>query len=480
VNFDILRVLPELYQLLLVLGLFVQTCAPREKWGEVSWVPAAAAVGLLVSLVGLGAGAGETTLMFWESYQVDGMSQFFKLVISLGFLVTVLNGMSQPTLADEKRSDYMLFLALSAWGLMLLASSVELVLIFVALEVSSYSLYAIVPLRARERRAAEAGLKYILFGAAATAISLYGLSYIIAWQHSTYLTDLSRAVWSFADAPMACIGLGLFLCGFFYKLALFPFHFWAPDVYDGTSNETAAYVATLPKLGAVVILVRLAAMLEPGIEVTTFIAILGALSMTFGNLAALAQTDIKRILGYSSVAHAGYVTLGLVAGTAAGLGAAAFYALVYLLMNLTCFWVVCRLAQDGRNLHLDDLNGLFKRAPGLALILLVAAFALVGLPPTAGFTGKLYLLSSAWDRGYDWLVIVAAVNTAISIYYYLNMVRHAYTHEPETAPGGGAAVAVHPCSLAVGGLLAASVLLLGVLPASVFDLVQAAGQALLP
>ncbi len=473
---DLFRLLPEIYQLLLVLGLFVQTCAGREHQRQAGWVPAAAGFGLLVGLTSVVLPAGAGHEYFWGAYRVDGLSQFFKLAISMGFFVAVLNGWRKGTLDDDKRADYLFFLAFSAWGLMLLASSVELVTAYVALEVSSYSLFAVVPLRAKERSAAEAGIKYILFGAAATAISLFGLSYVIAGQHSTYIAELATKTWSFETTPLACIGLGLFLCGFFYKLALFPFHFWAPDVYDGASNETAAFVATLPKLGAVVVLVRLAALIKPGLEVTTFIALLGAVSMTVGNLAALAQTDLKRILGYSSVAHAGYVTLGLVAGTPEGLAAATFYSLMYVLMNLTCFWAICRIADDGRNLKLSDLDGLAKRSPSLALILLVAAFALVGLPPTGGFTGKLYLLSAAWDHGYNWLVIVAALNTAISIYYYLNMVRHAYTHEADAA----STVSVHPCSLAMGGLLAASVLVLGVMPGRVFDLALLAGKALMP
>ena len=257
----------------------------------------------------------------------------------------------------------------------------------------------------------------------------------------------------------------MFMAGFFYKLALFPFHFWCPDVYQGTSNETAAYVATLPKLGAVVILIRLASMLTPGLGVTTLIAVLGAVSMTFGNLAALAQKDVKRLLGYSSVAHAGYVTVGLVAGTAEGLAAAAFYSLVYIIMNLTCFWVICRVSGDGRNLQLDDLNGMFRTRPALAAILAVGAFALVGLPPTGGFMGKLFLLSAAWGRGYDWLIIIAALNTAISIYYYLSLVRHAYTSEPAETPlpekTGGAIF---------GGVLAGAILGLGLFPSQFFEL----------
>ncbi len=312
-----------------------------------------------------------------------------------------------------------MFLGVSALGLMILASAVELITIYLGMEIASYSLYAVIPLRREEGRAAEAGIKYILFGAAATALALFGLAYLVMAQHTTYLAGLAQKPFGFAAAPLGVIGLTLFMAGLFYKLALFTFHFWCPDVYDGASNETAAFVATLPKLGAVAVLIRLAALVQGTGEVATVLAVLGALSMTFGNLAALTQRDLKRMLGYSSVAHAGYIMVGLAAGSAGGLAAAGFYSLVYLLMNLACFWVVCRLAEDGRNLVLDDLDGLYRQSPLWAFTRAVAAFSLVGLPPTAGFMGKLFLLSAAWGRGYDWLVVVAALNTAISIYYYL-------------------------------------------------------------
>jgi proton-translocating NADH-quinone oxidoreductase chain N len=473
VELNVHMVLPELVQLAIVLALFVKSVTKSFNSGTyfASLLPLAAGAGLVAAGFSLGASGA----MFWGSYKIDGLSQFFKFAVALGFAIAVLNATPQPTLEPEKRADYFLLLALSALGLMCLASAVELVTIYLALELSSYSLYALIPLRSREPRAAEAGIKYILFGAAATALSLFGLAYILAGQHSSYLAELTARSWTWTEAPVGIIGLTLFMAGFFYKLALFPFHFWAPDVYDGASNETAAYAATLPKLGAVVILIRLAAMLKPGLQITTVLAILGAASMTFGNLAALTQQDIKRMLGYSSVAHAGYVMVGLVAASASGLAAAGFYSLIYVLMNLTCFWVICRLSTDGRNLQLNDLNGLYRRAPFLAFVLAVAALALVGLPPTAGFMGKLFLLSAAWNRGYNWLVVVAALNTAISIYYYLNLIRHAYTVEAEveaaSPPPGGAVW---------GGVLAGLLLALGAVPAPVFRWAEAAGRQLMP
>ncbi len=473
---DLTLILPELVQLLIILGLFVQTLKKPETVNKgiygLGWLPWAAAVGVAVSIFSM----KRTGLLFWDAYQVDGLSQFFKMAVSLGFAIAALNALSAPTVQSDQRADYLMFFALSSLGLMLMAGSVELITIYVALEIASYSLYAIIPIRNSDPRAAEAGIKYILFGAVATGIALFGLSYILASQHTTYLHILATKSWSWTDSPLAVTGITLFMVGFFFKLALFPFHFWCPDVYDGTSNETAAFAATLPKLGAVVILIRLVSLLKPEIEIITLMAVLSAASMTFGNLAALIQTDVKRILGYSSVAHAGYVLVGLVAASAAGLSAAGFYSLIYLLMNLTCFWVICSLATDGRNLKLDDLNGLHKRQPYLAFILAVGAFALVGLPPTAGFMGKLFLLTAAWNRGYNWLIIIAALNTAISIYYYLNIVRHIYTQDseiPEIVP-------VRCCSAIWGGVLAASLLVLGVIPQPVFRWMEDATRQMLP
>ncbi len=475
-GFDIALVLPELAMLLVVALLFAATVMTRkdsESFAGAGWLPLGALVVLAVSLASLH-GKGE---LFSGTYRVDMLSQFFKAAIAAGFVFTSMIVRRNKLVPGNDRPDYLMLLAISAWGLMLMASAVDLITIYVAMEISSYSLYAAIPLRAQDRHAAEAGIKYIMFGALATALALYGYSWILAGQHTGLIMELAGKEWSWAQSPMACIGLLLFLCGLFFKLALFPFHFWCPDVYQGTSNETAAFAATMPKLGAAAVLVRLAALLTPDLEITHVIAAFTAVSMTLGNLSALTQKDLKRMLGYSSVAHAGYLGLGIVSGTAGGLGAAAFYALVYLLMNLACFWVVCQVTEDGKNPTYSSLNGLYKRSPMLAFVLAVAAFALVGLPPTAGFMGKLFLLTSAWGAGYQWLVIVAVLNTAIAIYYYLSLVRHAYTEEADEAEvrptlGAGTKLA--------GAVMAVSILLLGVMASPVYRLAVQAGSGLLP
>jgi len=460
---------PELFQLLLVAGLFVQSVVQRDRPGQLkNWLPWAAGVGVLVALVSL----GQSGLLFAQIYQVDRLSQFFKMTVSLGFFLTVINGVGQPRLERAKTCDYFLFMALSAWGLMLLCSTVELISIYLALELASFSLFPLVPLRTKSLSGAEAAIKYIFIGGVATTVGLFGFSYILAAQHTTDLNQLVHMSWS--HSPMAVLGLTLFLSGLLFKLAFFPFHFWAPDVYEGAGNETAAYIASLPKVGAVAVLLRFTPLLKPGMDITTTLAVLAAVSMTYGNLAALVQKDVKRILGYSAIAHAGYLMVGIVAGTAMGVAAAGFYAFAYVLMNFTCFWVICRESKGGENLKLNDLRGLSRRAPGLALVLAVGAVALVGLPPTAGFMGKFFLLAAAWNRGCNWLVMIAAGNVAVGLFYYLNLVRYAYTKKCSEASGTAPEIEGPTSVLSLfGGLfLAGLVILFGVLPNLVFRMLM--------
>jgi NADH-quinone oxidoreductase subunit N len=460
--------------LILLFGSMAET-GPFSKLA-IKLCPAGAALAAILAGCSIDSPAGEA---LFRAYKIDGLSQFFKILVALGYLVAWFNTLTQTTVEERKKPDYYLFLTLSAFGLMVLSSAAELIAVYLAMELSSYALYVLIPARTKSKAAAEAGLKYILFGAAATSLALFGLALVLGAQGSTVIADLRPAGWSLSGNPVAAAGLTLFLGGMFFKLALFPFHFWCPDVYQGAGNETAAYVATLPKLGAVIVLIRLGALLAPGEAITTTLAVLSALSITCGNLCALAQKDLKRMLGFSSVAHAGYILVGLVSGTPEGLAASAFYAMAYVLMNLLCFWVVSRISADGRNLSYEDLNGLSARSPWLALSLLAAAFSLVGLPPTVGFIGKLWLITSAWGRGYDWLVIVVCVNTAIAIFYYLSLVRHAYSEEAIPA-GGAQALALDKSLLSQGGalVLAFLVILLGVLPSPVFSMLLSAARVL--
>jgi proton-translocating NADH-quinone oxidoreductase chain N len=377
--------------------------------------------------------------LFFNAYRVDAFSQIFKIIIAFGLFVVIYLGKGLYGIDDFLQPEYYLFLTLSAFGLMVMSSAVELITIILCLEIHSFALFIIIPFRKQGayRIQMEAGIKYALFGAAASGISLYGISYIFGMTHTTYLADLVKIIPGvILKEPLMLVGLVMLLVGFFYKLALFPMHFWAPDVYEGAANETSGFVATLPKVGAVALLIRLISL--AGVDATQFtwvLMVFAVLSMTFGNLSALVQNDIKRLLAYSSIAHAGYVMIGLLCATEFGYLSGVYYITGYLLMNLACFFVIYNLAPQGENITFADLSGLYKRSPLLALTLAVGAFGLAGIPPTIGFTGKLFLFTAAIKKGMYGLIILAVINTGIAIFYYLKMVRAAYTSvETQVSP----------------------------------------------
>jgi NADH-quinone oxidoreductase subunit N len=266
------------------------------------------------------------------------------------------------------------------------------------------------------------------------------------------------------------------LAGFFFKLGLFPFHFWLPDVYQGAANETTAFIASVPKLAAVALIVRGAALYLPdGQAVGTLIGVLAVISMFYGNLLALVQKDLKRMLGFSGIAHAGYLMLGVLLFQESGYATSIYYVIGYLVMNLAAFLVICNITRDGENLLIDDLAGLSRRAPLLAVILGVAMFALAGIPPFVGFMGKFMLLAGALKAGHLNLVIMAAINTAISIYYYLAVVRVAYCSDPDDR----AVIQVDGMVKFVGVLLVVVIIAMGVAPNTLLEIATEAVRNIL-
>jgi len=419
--------LPELALLIMALVFFFASLTNLKETRLQALGLLFSAIAILVTVSSYGM---EGTL-FFNAYRVDAFSQIFKVIITFGLFIVIYLGKGLYGIDNTLRPEYYLFMTLSAFGLMCMSSAVELITIILSLEIHSFALFIIIPFRKHGayRRQMEAGIKYALFGAAASGISLYGMSYIFGMTHTTYLADLVKIIPDvIIKKPLMLIGLVMLLCGFFYKLALFPMHFWAPDVYEGAANETSGFVATLPKIGAVALLIRLISLagVDAG-QFTWVLMIFAVLSMTFGNLSALVQNDIKRLLAYSSIAHAGYVMIGLLCATDFGYLSGIYYIAGYLLMNLACFFVIYNLAPQGENITFDDLGGLYKRSPLLALTLAVGAFGLAGIPPTIGFTGKLLLFTAAIKKDMYGLIILAVINTGIAIFYYLKMVRAAYT-----------------------------------------------------
>ena len=280
--------------------------------------------------------------LFSGAYQIDLFSQIFKVLLSTGFCYVVFMFGSENEVDSRYLPDYLMFLSFSTLGLMMLASAVELISIVISLEISSFSLYAIVPLRKSQTKLQlEAAVKYLFFGAVSTGIMLFGMGYLYAMAGSTFLADIIRALPAFISHPVGILALALTMTGFFFKLSLFPLHFWAPDIYEGASNTTTTFIATVPKIAAVALLIRIA-MLAPSVSLplARLLIILAALSMTIGNLIGLIQKDVKRLLAYSGIAHAGYLMLGVISLNSGGGASAIYYIAIYLFMNLACFYVI--------------------------------------------------------------------------------------------------------------------------------------------
>jgi NADH-quinone oxidoreductase subunit N len=464
---------PELYYLGLALVFFCLSLrsAPRVKT-DYRIALGLAAVGLLLTASCL----FQQGYLFFNAYRVDLFSQIFKFALSLGFFLVLSISHNLAGIEERQRAEFYLFLTTTIIGMMLLVSAVELLTIYVALELSSYSLYILVPLRRGDGIDVEAGIKYLFIGAVSSGFMLFGLSYIFGATGTTYLADLAPRLPQLTQSPIGLIGLLLAMSGFFFKLSVFPFHFWAPDVYQGATNQVTAFIATASKAAAVALLLRFAALgTGYGYGFTQALMILSIASMTLGNLVAIVQKDFKRMLAYSSIAHAGYFLMGILTLKEAGYTAAVYYALAYLVMNFTVFMVLSEVAGDGRNLKIVELGGLYRRSPLLSMNLILGIFALAGVPPSIGFTGKLLLFTSAMNSGYFWLVLIGAVNGTVSLYYYLRVLYAAYFKDD---PGLGPVILSLPTRL-LNYALAAVIIGFGVFPDRIVELAKIAVKSVL-
>jgi NADH-quinone oxidoreductase subunit N len=457
--------LPELVLLAGALVLFVISLGD----GRTRQARAAALVMAVATVVACALCLGQQALLFNGAYRVDAFSQILKLVFAAGFTFVVLLSGELCDIRADVKPEYYLFVALSVCGLVMLVSCVDILTLVIALELSSFPLYMLVPLRSErwgQRSQMESAIKYIMFGVAANGIMLFGMSYLFGLTGTTFLPEMIVKLRPVVTSPLAIAGLAMTFCGLFFKLAVFPFHFWTPDVYQGASNETASLIASLAKVGAVAVLVRFVSLVSPESQsVVGLLTLLAVASMFYGNLIALVQKDLKRLLGFSGIAHAGYALIGFAALDNAGYAAALYYIVGYLFMVLACFVVICKVSCNGVNVSMDDLAGLHRRSPLLAVTLVVGIFALAGIPPFVGFMGKLTLLSAALAKGHLSLVIIAVVNTAIAIYYYLCVVREACFRDAGDLP----AIQLDGPTRAVCVLLIVGILVLGVVPATVID-----------
>jgi len=431
-----------------------------------------AVLGVIICLISI----RQEGLLFYEAYRVDLFSQVFKVLLSIGLFLIISICSNLNGVAERYHPEFYLLLFLCTLAMMLLVSSVHILSIYVALELSSYSLYILVALRKDEQLGLEAGLKYFMVGIFASAVMLFGVALLYSTTNATYATEMARILPGMLDRPMVVIGLLLTLGGFFFKLAVFPFHFWAPDVYQGAANQVTAYIATVSKVAAVAILTRMVAVSGDGsIYLVHVLVALAIVSMTVGNLAALVQKDFKRLLAYSTVAHAGYVLIGILSMNSAGYTSAIFYVTALLFMKFTVFLVIVEVAGDGQNLAISHLAGLYRRSPLLAMALMVSIFSLAGIPPTIGFTGKFLVFIAALEKGHFTLVLIAMINVVISLYYYLLILKAAYLLEPEEFQ---ADIELSTPMKILTGALVLVMVVVGIYPHHLIELSRAAAQML--
>jgi NADH-quinone oxidoreductase subunit N len=377
---------------------------------------------------------GENTLSFGGALAVDDYSGFFELVILAATAVTI--GMSLDYVADEGIAgpEYYSLILFAAFGMMLMAAAGDLIIIFLGLETMSIAVYALVGFLRRDARSSEAALKYFLLGAFSTSFLLYGIALVYGATGTIRLDPVGAAVATdMVSNPLLLMGLGMLLIGFGFKVAAVPFHMWTPDAYEGAPTPVTAFMAVGVKLAAFagflrIFLVHLGP-LSP--QWSGVLWVLAAMTMSVGNLIALVQGNIKRMLAYSAIAHAGYIILGMAAASSpqAG-GAILYYLLGYSFTSLGAFAVVIALERAGETRdRIIDFRGLARTHPGLAAAMALFMLSLAGVPPLAGFVGKFYLFSAALNGGLTWLVIIAALNSAISVYYYTRVIVEMYARE---------------------------------------------------
>ena len=379
----------------------------------------------------------------------DWLTFFFKpfFVAAGAFVVLLTQGSSE--IDNVEYSECTILVLAVTMGMMLLVASTDLLMIYLAFETMGILSYLLVGIRARDLRSGEAALKYVLYGAFTSGAMLFGFSLLFGLAGTTDLLEISQRVAAASQHPqykiLLIVAVLFFLAGLLFKTASFPFHFWCPDVYEGAATPITAFLSVGPKAAGFALFIRLfyplfastgeAGAYEAisGLDWPSILALVSAITMTLGNLAAIHQNNLKRLLAYSSIAHAGYLFMGIVALSDFGLRAVVFYLVVYLFMNLGAFGVVTLVANAGGGEEIHSYQGLGVRAPYTCVAMAIFLFSLIGLPPFAGFVGKVYLFAAVIYQKIYWLAVVAALNTVISLYYYLRVIKAMFLDKPTEA-----------------------------------------------
>jgi NADH-quinone oxidoreductase subunit N len=422
-------ILPEI--LILLVGMLILVVEPfwkEENRRNVGWLTAG---GLLISMVIslIFARPGEPISTLGGMVRFDWLGFFFKMLFMFAGAATALLLMDNEKVG-HRGEGYLLLLA-SLLGMNLMAASADLVMLYLAIETASIPLYILAGFMLADDKSTEAGFKYLLFGALTSTVMLYGFSLVFGFAGTTDLYQLADMLQAGNVSLVSAFSiLALILVGIGFKVSIVPFHFWAPDVYEGSPTPVAGFLSTASKAAGFAVLTRLFMVAFPDLATswTAILAVLAAITMTVGNLLALPQTNIKRLLAFSSVAHAGYVLIGVVALTQLGVASVVFYLAAYIVTNLLAFGIVMAFSRVTGLEDITDYAGMSRRNPGLALMMLAAFLSLTGMPPFAGFVAKVVVFAAGIQAGYTWLVIIGIINSVIGVYYYLNVMKYVYLY----------------------------------------------------
>ena len=477
---DYVRILPEL--ILSAFGIVVMVLDPLvDEEKSQKTLGLIAFFGAIAGLLATWYMAQSPGLAFSDMVRVDGFSVFFHFLVIAIAAVVILSSFEYMAVQRIRAGEYYALILFGVVGMGLMSSAVELVLIFIALEISSISTYILAGFRRNEASSSESSLKYFLLGSFATAFFLYGVALMFGATGSTNIETISHTLQAGEVHVLVYLAMALMLVGLGFKVAAAPLHVWTPDVYEGAPAPIVGFMSTAPKAAAFAVLLRVVFSINaPGRFWPIWVA--AALSMTLGNVAALVQTNIKRLLAYSSIAHAGYLLVAFAMTTsedsAAGISAAMFYTAAYAAMNVGAFSVVSHFANAGeRYVTLEDYEGLGRTSPLLAATLTIFLLSLIGIPMTGGFFAKFYVFSAALKANLVWLTLIGLVNSAIGAYYYLRIIVVMYMRESRKE------VPVTPVPFGLGLALAITIvatLYLGLFPNRILQYAQQSAQGLLP
>jgi NADH-quinone oxidoreductase subunit N len=434
---QVLRILPEV--ILTIVGVIIMLIEPvlpktinRKSLGWFAALGVVAALAASLYQYQLAPGTA-----YFGTVQTDAFSIFFHVLICGIVLASLLVAIDSTSSSTDFLGEYFALSIFGAVGMMLMTSGVELLLVFVGLEISSISTYILAGFRRKSIKAPEAALKYFLLGSFATAFFLYGVALIFGATGTTTITAIAAALGSSQTPMLALMGLAMILIGLGFKVSAAPFQVWTPDVYEGAPSPVVGLMSTAPKAAAFAVLLRVCYGAFPTLHVQwiPLLWLLAALSMTVGNLGALRQKSVKRMLAYSSIAHAGYLLVAFTALSADGIAAASFYAVSYAAMNVGIFAVVSHAGgYDDRLTLIEDYRGLAQRSPLLGGAMGFFLISLIGIPFTGGFFGKFYVFSAAIHSGFVWLAVIGLINSGVAAYYYLRVLAALYVKPSESSP----------------------------------------------